>query len=105
VASVWPLYHKGLIDAEMVDLLKGSPVSTKELWSSVIVTIRFLVISLTKALLPRLLSLTTMPALGRVLVFTNFFHFKNDGGNCVFGDLQFSLPQVDSNQVVETSQG
>jgi hypothetical protein len=38
--------------AEMVVLLECSPISTEELWSSVRVTIWFLVISLTKALLP-----------------------------------------------------
>jgi hypothetical protein len=58
----------------MVDLLEGSPISPKELWSSVRVTIGFLVISLTKALLPRLLSLAWRPALGKVLVVPNFFH-------------------------------
>ena len=50
--------------------------STKELWSSVRVTIGFLVTSLTKALLPRLLSLAGRPALGRVLVVPNFFHLR-----------------------------
>ena len=55
----------------MVVLLDGSPISTEELWSSVI---RFLVPSLTIALLPRLLSLAGRPALGRVLVDTNSFH-------------------------------
>jgi hypothetical protein len=53
-----------------------SPISTEELWSSVRETIRLLVTYLTKALLPRLLSLAGMPALGRVLVVPNFFHFK-----------------------------
>ena len=73
--------------AEMVVLLEGSPISTEELCSSVRVTIRFLVTSLTKALLPQLLSLAGRPALGRVLVVPNVFHFKNDG-HCVLGDLQ-----------------
>ena len=36
----------------MVVLLEGSLISTEELWSSVRVTIGFLVASLTKALLP-----------------------------------------------------
>ena len=35
----------------MVVLLEGSPIATEELWSSVSVTIRFLVTSETKALL------------------------------------------------------
>ena len=39
-------------------------------------TIRFLVTSLTKALLPRSLSLDGRPALGRVLVVPNFFHLR-----------------------------
>jgi hypothetical protein len=38
------------------------------------VTIGFLVTSLTKALLPRLLSLARRPALGKVLVVPNFFY-------------------------------
>jgi hypothetical protein len=40
------------------------------------VTIGFLVTSLTKALLPRFLSLAGWPAVGRVLVFPNFFHLR-----------------------------
>ena len=62
--------------AEMVVLLEGSPISTEELWSSVRVTIGFLVTSLTKALLPRSLSLAGRPAPGRVLVVLNFFHLR-----------------------------
>ena len=53
----------------MVVLLEGSPLSTEELWSSVRVTIE----ALTKALLPRLLSLDWWSALGRVLVVSNLF--------------------------------
>ena len=60
----------------MVVLLEVSPISTEELWSSVRVTIQFLVTSLNKAILPRLLSLARWPALGRVLVFPNFFHLR-----------------------------
>ena len=60
----------------MVVLLEGSPISTGELWSSVRVTIGFLVTSLTKTLLPRLLSLAGRPALGRVLVVPNFFYLR-----------------------------
>ena len=48
----------------MVVLLEGSPISTEELWSSVRVTIGCLVTTLTKALLPRLLSLVRQPTLG-----------------------------------------
>jgi hypothetical protein len=58
--------------AQIVFLLEGFPISTEELWSSVRVTIGYLVTSLPKAL-------------GRVLVVTNF---RNDGGHCVLGDLQ-----------------
>jgi len=62
--------------AEMVVLLEGSPLSTEKRWSSVRVTIGFLVTSLTEALLPRSLSLAGRPALGRVLVVPNFFHLR-----------------------------
>ena len=57
----------------MVVLLEGSPIFTEELWNPVRVTIGFLVTSLTKALLPQLLSLAGRPALGRVLVLPNIF--------------------------------
>ena len=59
VVSVWPLYHKGLIGGvlQMDVLLEGSPISSEELESSVRVTMGFLVTSLTKVLIPRLLSL------------------------------------------------
>ena len=60
----------------MVVLLEGSPISTEELWRSVRVTIGFLVTSLSKALLPRMLSLAGRPALGRVLVVPNVFHLR-----------------------------
>ena len=55
----------------MVVLLEGSPTEER----SVRVTIGFLVTSLTKALLPRLLSLAGRPGLGRVLVVPNFYNF------------------------------
>ena len=61
----------------MVVILEGSPISTEELWSAVRVTIGFMVTSLTKALLPRLLSLGGFKLLP----------FKNNGGHCVLGDL------------------
>ena len=69
----------------MVVLLEGSPISTEVLWSSVRVTIRFLVTSLTKVLLPRLLSLAGRPALGRVLVVPNFFHLRIMKATVFFG--------------------
>ena len=139
----------------MVVLLEDSPISTEALWSSVRVTIGFLVTSLTKALLPRLLSLTGMAALGRVLVVPNIFHLRMMEATVFLGTFnaakmfwypspvlcldtiqllrphglvfaltctvncgtlyrqvsasqtmsnQLNVPQVDSNQVVETSQ-
>ena len=60
----------------MVVLLEGSPISTEELWSSVRITIGFLVTSMTKALLTRLLSLARWADVGRVLVIANFFHLR-----------------------------
>ena len=60
----------------MVVLLEGFPISTEELWSFVRVPIGFLVTSLTKILLPRLLSLAGRPAQGRVLVVPNFIHLR-----------------------------
>ena len=60
----------------MVVLLEDSPISTEELWSSVRVTIRLFVTSLTKDLFPQLLSLANQPALGRVLVVPNFFNLR-----------------------------
>ena len=71
--------------AELAVLLEGFPVSTEELWSSLRVTIRFLVTSLTKALLPRLLSLAGRPALGRVLMVPNFFHLRMMEATVVLG--------------------
>ena len=67
---------------------RRTTISTEELWSSVRETFRFLVTSRTKALLPRLLSLSGRPALGRVLVVPNFFHLRMMGGHGVLGDLQ-----------------
>ena len=71
--------------AEMVVLLEDSPISTEELWSSVRVTIGFLVTSLTKALLPLLLSLAGRPALGKVLVVPNFFHLRMMEATVILG--------------------
>ena len=68
----------------MVVLLEGSPISTEELWSSLRVTIRFLVTSLTKALLPQLLRLAGRTAFGG----SKLLSFKNNGGHCVLGDHQ-----------------
>ena len=60
----------------MVVLLEGSPSFSEELRSSVRVTIVFMVNSLTKAILPKLLSLAWRPAQGRVLVVPNFFRLR-----------------------------
>ena len=74
----------------MVVLLEGSPIFTVELWSSVRVTIGFLVTSPTLTLLSRLLSLAGRPALGRVLKVPSFFHDKAYcGGHFVLVDLQY----------------
>ncbi len=48
-------------------------------------TIAFLVTSLTKALLPQLLSLAGRPALGRVLVVPNFFHLQRMEATVLIG--------------------
>jgi hypothetical protein len=61
--------------AEMVVLLEGSPISTEELWSSVRVTIGFLVPSLTKALLPYCRAASSRKSLGG----SKLIPFKNDG--------------------------
>jgi hypothetical protein len=52
------------------------------------VTIKFLVTSLTKALLSRLFSLAGRQSLVIVLVVPKLFPFKNDGDHCVHRDLQ-----------------
>ena len=66
---------------------------------SVRVTIRFLVTSLTKALLPQLLSLAGRPALGRALVVLNFFHLRMMCSLCSWGPSMLqtffgTLPQM-----------
>ena len=76
----------------MVVLLEGSPISTEELWSSVRVTIGFLITSLTKALLSRLLTLAGQPALGRVLVVPNFFHLRMMAPTVFLGTLNVLVP-------------
>ena len=61
----------------MVVLLEGSTISTEELWSSVRVTIRFLVTSLTKVRLPRFISLAGQTTPGRPgRPFPNLFHLR-----------------------------
>ena len=70
----------------MVVLLEGSPTSTEELWSSARVTNGFLVTSLPKALLPRLLKGRRRPALRKSPGDSKLLPFKN-GGHCVLEDL------------------
>ena len=69
----------------MVELLKGSPISTRIRWSSVRVTLGFLLTSLAKARLPRLLRLAGGPGLGRFLVVPNFFHLRMMVATVLFG--------------------
>ena len=71
--------------AWMVDLLKGSPISTRVRWSSVRETLGFLLTSLAKAHLPRLLSLAGRPGLGSFLVVPNFFHLRMMVAAVLFG--------------------
>ena len=85
-----PIFAQTKSSAVMVGLVELSPISTQDLWSSARVTIRFLVTSLTKALLPWLLSWARRPDLGGALVVPNFFHFKNYGNHCALGNLQCS---------------
>jgi hypothetical protein len=70
------------------------------------VTIRFLVTSLTKALLPQLLSLARAASSRKGLGGSKHIPFKNDGGHCVLGDFQccknnVGNPSPDHNPVSE----
>jgi hypothetical protein len=76
VASVWPLYHKGLIGGVLQRWLSFWKVLPSPQRNSVRGPIGFMVTSLSKALLPRLLSLAKRLALGRDLVVPNFFHLR-----------------------------
>ena len=67
MAFIWPLYHKGL-----VVLLEFSPISIEELWSSVRVTIVFLVIFLISPIAQFGLAANSE----RVFVIPNFFHLR-----------------------------
>jgi len=62
----------------MVVLLEGPPLSTEERWSSLRVTIRFLVTSLTMALLPRSISLAGWPALEKIPWWFQTFPFTDE---------------------------
>ena len=72
--------------AEMVVLLEYSSVSTEELWSSVRMTIGFLVPSMTKAL-PHIAQFGQVASSRKSLGGSKLLQFKNDGGHCVLGDL------------------
>ena len=84
----------------MVVLLEVSPISTQDLWSFARVTIGFLVISLNKTVLPRLLSLAGWNNSRKsFLEVAKLLPFKNYGGHCGLGNLQcrgffFCLPQI-----------
>jgi len=73
-ASAWgmarrrPLEYRRKVDTD-------SPISAKELCSSLRVVIGFLFTCLTKVLLALLVSLVGQPALGRVWVVLHTFHF------------------------------
>ena len=83
----------------MVLLPAGSIISAEDFLSSVRVTIGFLVISLTKALLVRLLSLARRPTQGIVVVVPNFFHFIIIEATVLLGNFRniraliYALPQ------------
>ena len=86
VASVWPLYHKGLMVECCRDGCPSGRFSHLQRTSGALaVTIGFLVTSLTKDLLSRLLSLASSR---KSLSGSELLPFKNDGGHCVLGDLQ-----------------
>ncbi len=74
----------------MVDFLQLSPISRMHLWSSATVIFGFFFTSLTKALLPRKLSLAGRPALGRVLVVPNIFHLRIMEATVLLGSLSCS---------------
>ena len=100
-AFVWLLCHKALSVAVMVVLLEVSSISTQKLWSSTRVTTGFFITSLTKALLPWLLNLAGLPALGRVLDVPNFFHLRIMKAPGLLGTFNaagyfVAFPQVDT---------
>ena len=72
----------------MVVLLEGSPISTEELWSSVRVTIGFLVTSLTKALLPLIAQFGRAASSRKSPGGSKLLPFKNDGLHSVLCNLQ-----------------
>ena len=68
----------------MVVFLEGSSISTEELWSSVRVTIGFLVTFMTKGLLPQLLSCRAT-SFRKSLGGSELLKFKNDEATVFLG--------------------
>ena len=75
----------------MVVLLEGSPISTEELWGSVKETIRFLVTSLTKALLTPIPLFARAASSRKSLGGSKLRPFKNDGGHCSWGSSMLQI--------------
>ena len=69
----------------MVVLLESSPISTEELWSSVRVTIGFLVTSLTKDLLLPIAQFGQADSSRKNLGGLNFFHLRLMGATVFLG--------------------
>ena len=96
-----PLYHTGLISGVLQRWLSFWKVLSSQRNAGALsrATIRFLVTSLTKALLLRLLSLAGRPTLGRVLVVPNFFHLRIMEATVLIGTLNaadiFLYPPLD----------
>ena len=92
MASVWPLYHEGLIGgvAEMVVLLEvlleGYPISTTlELCQS---DHRVLGHLLEQGPSPQIAQFGQADSFRNSLGGSKLLPFKNDGGHCVLGNLQ-----------------
>ena len=75
----------------MVVLLEVSPISTQDLSSSARVAIRFLVTSLTKALLPPIAQFGQEASSGKSPGCSKLVPFKNYGGHCTLGNLQCNI--------------
>ena len=86
--------------AEMVVLLEASLISTDDLYSSVIHhQVLGHLPAKSKPFLPRWLNLAGQPALGRVLVVSNFFHLRMMEATVLLGNFTaaeiFSYPSTD----------
>ena len=91
VASIWPLYHKRpdwWSAAEMVVLLEGSPISTEELCSS-LSDHRVLGHLPDQGLSSHFAQFGQAASSKKILGGSKLLSFKNDGGHCVIGDLQW----------------